>query len=321
MLSWKANWDTPRMAENEVEMITLLIVILHDLDHLSDLLEAWKSINVPGVTILQSIGGFQVEDYLIRSGLSGLLNLFDQEKPRQRTLMSLIDDEELLARAIAEADHVVKGFDRPHSGILFTVPVGQALGLQKWGQKSKEEPERRDKGQENLARWLEEDLKAASAGGKLPDFTGLKKKSILEVLDLHAEQLAVVQMDTPLEGVVDALKRYSGAPFACVVNREQRLMGIIHPQALIGTIMLPVIPDAFTSGVEDYEKVRKQLNGKPPQKAADLMEESHSLFLDESIEAALKKMKSLNFLGLPVVDRLYHVKGYISLVELLCACR
>jgi hypothetical protein len=37
-----------------VVVIALLIVILHDLDRLPDLLDAWKKANAPGVTILQN---------------------------------------------------------------------------------------------------------------------------------------------------------------------------------------------------------------------------------------------------------------------------
>ena len=54
------------MTEKE---LTLLIVILHDLDKLPELLGAWKEANVPGVTILQSAGGFHAEKLARRGGL------------------------------------------------------------------------------------------------------------------------------------------------------------------------------------------------------------------------------------------------------------
>ena len=45
----------------------------------------------------------------------------------------MISDEVLLEKAISEADQVVEGFDRPHSGILFALPVSHALGIRKRG--------------------------------------------------------------------------------------------------------------------------------------------------------------------------------------------
>ena len=120
-------------------MLTMLVVILHEVEYLPQLLGAWREIGVSGVTILESMGGFQAEALATRGGLGGFLTLFDSTKSGQRTLFSLIDDPDLLERAIAEADRVVKGFDRPHSGILFTIPLDRSLGLKKWS-KTSEKP-------------------------------------------------------------------------------------------------------------------------------------------------------------------------------------
>ena len=92
---------------------TLLIIILHDADHLPALLEAWHRVGVPGATILPSAGGHETEKFARKGGLSQFLNLFDQGKSPQRTVLSVIDDPEILEVAIAEADRVVKGFSAP----------------------------------------------------------------------------------------------------------------------------------------------------------------------------------------------------------------
>ena len=111
-------------------MTNLLMVILHDLTYMPEILEAWKKIGVPGVTILHSVGGFQATELMRRRGLSSFLKMFEEVRSSQRTLFSLIDDPGLLEQAISEADRIVKGFDSPQSGILFTMPIGQVLGLQ-----------------------------------------------------------------------------------------------------------------------------------------------------------------------------------------------
>ena len=123
-------------------MANLLVVILHDTDRLGALLDAWDEVGVPGVTIFSSIGGYQARSWLQKLGLGGLAQIFDSNEVDQRTLLSLIDNDQLLEKAISTADHIVKGFDRPKSGILFTLPVGKILGLQKWG--SKKDTNRKD---------------------------------------------------------------------------------------------------------------------------------------------------------------------------------
>ena len=140
-------------------MTTLLMITLHDLTHMPELLEAWKRIGVPGVTILNSMGGFQASELVRSKGLGGFLKMFEEVRSGQRTLFSLIDDPELLELAISEADRIVKGFDRPQSGILFTLPIGQVLGLKKWGQESETEgseiPPEEDRAKLNLLGWLQ----------------------------------------------------------------------------------------------------------------------------------------------------------------------
>ena len=45
-------------------MTYMLVVILHDLTRLPALLAAWKRVGVPGVTIMDSLGGYQAENWL-----------------------------------------------------------------------------------------------------------------------------------------------------------------------------------------------------------------------------------------------------------------
>ena len=96
-----------------------------------DLLQVWRTIGVPGTTILESVGAYRVETWLSRVGLGGLDRLFEVKEVRRRTLFAAIEDDELLAQAMAEAERVVGGFDRPDSGLLLVLPVTQVKGLKK----------------------------------------------------------------------------------------------------------------------------------------------------------------------------------------------
>ena len=71
----------------------LLVIILDDLEHMPDLLQAWKTIGVPGVTILESVGGYRAGTWLSRVGLGALGRLFEAEEVRRRTLLAAIEDE------------------------------------------------------------------------------------------------------------------------------------------------------------------------------------------------------------------------------------
>lgn len=155
---------------------TLVIVILQNADLLPELLNAWRRVGVPGSTILFSAGGHEAVKMERRSGLGNLLNIFDQDKGTQRTIIAIIDDPDILEIAIAEADRIVKGFDTPHSGILFTMPLGQVLGLQKWGQsqrepETKDEPDTDEKSAARLLQWFEEDVKGRYGEDALKDWS------------------------------------------------------------------------------------------------------------------------------------------------------
>jgi len=75
-------------------MTHLLIVILDDLKFMPDLLQAWRTIGVPGTTILESYGAYRVESWLNRVGLGNLDRLFEAKEVRRRTLLVAIEDDE-----------------------------------------------------------------------------------------------------------------------------------------------------------------------------------------------------------------------------------
>lgn len=304
---------------------TLLIIILHDADHLPELLKAWRRVGVPGATILPSAGGHDTEKSVRRGGLSNLLNLFDQGKSPQRTIMSIIDDPEMLEIAIAEADRVVKGFDSPKSGILFTLPLGQVLGLRKWGQPQREqetqdEPDTDEKSATRLLQWFEEDVKGRYGEEALQDWTrqrNIPVSEILPLLDLHP---TIVKMNTPITEVMTDLLSNPGVPAACVVNNEGRLMGVIPIKALADVMMIPVIPEAYISDPDQYEKALQYALITEQHIAAGVMIDPVFMQENETLEQVYERMREHNLSGVPVVDKSYHVKGFITLLGLIAVC-
>jgi len=282
--------------------ITLLVIILHDANRLPDLLKAWRKIGVPGATILPSAGSYVAENWVKRSGLSSFLSLFDQTKLQQRTLLSIIDDPEILEHAIAEADRVVKGFDSPHSGILFTLPVGEVLGLQKWHQIPIT------------------DLETVETDQVGEEHSRQRNTPVCNIIDLLDIQPTIVRVDTPLLDVVNQLQLNPGMPAACVVNNEDRLVGVIPLKGLADIMMAPVMPEAYINDPEGYDKAVKFSDVNQLPIAAAIMSDPVFVLEDETLEQTYRRMKDRNLSGLPVVDKLYRVKGFITLLGLMATC-
>lgn len=281
-------------------MTYMLVVILHDLSRLPALLAAWKRIGAPGVTILHSVGGDQAENWLNKIGLGGIGRLFENEDVHQRTLISVISDESLLEQAIAEADQVVDGFDRPHSGILFALPVSHALGIRKRGYTLPSQhtpPQQEDK--------------FLTLGQKI------LVSQIIEMIDLVAVQ---VQADEPLHQVVDAILTRPRVQVACVVNQEKRLIGLIDIASLADTVFYEMFPEKFISEATDLSKVLTYLQRSRVRTAEDLMRPPAWVKLDDNLEKVFHVLHTEKLNGVPVIDDHYHVVAYINMLELMAFC-
>ena len=306
-------------------MVTLLIVILHDADRLPELLKTWRKIGVPGSTILPSAGSYLAENWVKRSGLTSFLSLFDQNKLQQRTLLSLIDDPEILEQAIAEADRVVKGFDSPHSGIMFTIPVDNVLGLQKWSQiqleeKTEEDVDTISEETSRLMQWFEEDVKERYGEKALLDWSQQRNTPVSEIIPLLTLKPTIVRVDTSVFDVVNQLQENPGMPAACVVNNEDRLVGVITLKGLADVMMAPVMPEAYINDPDGYEKAVQFADVNQLPIAATIMSDPVFVLETETLENTYQRMKDRNLSGLPVVDKLYRVKGFITLIGLMTVC-
>jgi CBS domain-containing protein len=309
----------------ESSQTILLTIILHDADNLPELLKAWRRVGVPGATILPSAGGHDTQKFARRGGLGNFLNLFDQGKSPQRTVISIIDDPDMLEVAIAEAERVVKGFDSPKSGILFTQPLGRVLGLQKWGQpqrepKNTEEQDPEEKSVARLLQWFEEDVKGRYGEDSLKDWTKQRNTPVSEILPLLDLHPTIVKMNTPLLEVMTLLLANPGVPAACVVNNEDRLMGVIPIKSLADVMMIPVMPESYIKDPDDYEKALQYAQISDQHIAAGIMKDPIYMLEEDTLADVFQKMRDNNLSGVPVVDKNYQIKGFITLLGLMAVC-
>ncbi|MBE7555121.1 MAG: hypothetical protein HS126_29070 [Anaerolineales bacterium] len=114
-------------------MPELVMLVLNDPDQTEDVLSAWLEMGVAGVTILSSKG---LSQYMGQRSLRDDLPLFpsledllqSRETPH-RTLFVVVPDGFDVAALVAATENITGAFDEPNTGILFTVPVSRAWGL------------------------------------------------------------------------------------------------------------------------------------------------------------------------------------------------
>ena len=280
-------------------MIHLLIVILDDLRLMPDLLRTWKEIGVPGATILESAGAYRTSTWLSRVGLGAVEHLFEAEEVRRRTLLVAFDSDELLAQAIAEAERVVGGFDRPDSGLLLVLPVAQVRGLHK----VQPRPHR-------------EKLPPAVR----PDWAVQRDTPVEVVIETLNLEPTLVHIDTPLDEVAQAMFAHPRVHVVCVLNDDGRLVGVLDLRTLADDFFFRIVPEEFLSEVTDLEHAMQFAEMSGMRTAADAMHEPVWVKRGQTVKDAFKRMHEHNVPGLPVVDDRYHVTGYINLLELMAAC-
>jgi len=280
-------------------MSNLLLIILKDISVLPDLLEVWREIGVPGTTILKSAGGHASRTWLSRVGLGAINDLFETKEVQTRTLIAVFDDEELLAQAIAEAERIVGGFDRPNSGVVLVLPVSQAIGLYKASPQPPQE---------------------VSPLVHRSGWTVLRDTPVETVDSLLGLEPTIVPGDATLDDVARAMLAHPSVHVASVVAEDGRLIGLLELSALADDLFFYILPEEFLSEITDLEKLMAYADKTRILTARDAMMPPVWVKRGETVKEAFKRMHDNQLPGLPFVDERYHVIGYINLLELLSLC-
>ena len=280
-------------------MAYLIVLFLDDIDKLPDILDAWHAIGVPGTTILQSTGGHRTRSWLSQVGLGALDRLFDTEQIRRRTLLAAFDDETMKDKAIGEAERVMGGFDRPNSGLLVVLPLLQVIGMQKRSPAASHE---------------------TLPDAVYPEWYITRQTSVEEVLKILDLKPTIVQSDAPLDQVAVAMLAHPWTHIACVVNEDERLVGIIGLRSIADDLFFHIMPEEFMGDVHDLESAMEFADRSRMRTAADAMRPPEWVKREELVKDAFERMHDKRLSGLPVVDDRYRVVGYINLFELMAAC-
>lgn len=106
----------------------LLVFILNDEEYLEEVLEAYVEAGVTGATIIDSEGMGRFLAYEVPL-FAGFKEFMKGNKPYNKTILSVIRNEQTIERVKALVDEVVGKLENPGTGIMFTLPVDWAAGL------------------------------------------------------------------------------------------------------------------------------------------------------------------------------------------------
>jgi CBS domain-containing protein len=280
-------------------MTYMLQIILDDIKFLPDLIQAWREIGVSGTTIMKSVGGYRTSTWLSKVGLGAIDRIFEAREIQRKTLVAVIEEDDLLAQAIAEAERVVGGFDRPNSGVLLVLPVTQAKGLHKAQPQPPQE---------------------LSPPALRSDWMALRDTPITEVDAMMELEPTIVSADTSLDDVACAMLTHPRVHVVSVVAEDGRLLGLLTINALADDLFFHILPEEFLSEITDLEKLMAYADKTRLISAKDAMSEPVWVKRDETVKEAFRRMHDNRLPGLPIVDEGYHVIGYINLLELLSLC-
>jgi hypothetical protein len=115
-------------------MLQLVVLVVNEVDQVESVIEAWVEAGARGVTVLHSTGAGHLKDALRRDDVPlfpSLRDLLEHDDLHHRTLFTLVDEDALVDRLIDAAQGIIGDLDMAHTGILFTLPVGRALGLRR----------------------------------------------------------------------------------------------------------------------------------------------------------------------------------------------
>ncbi len=106
----------------------LLIAVINEEEKLDAILSGMVELGITGATIINSEGMGRVlsHDVPIFAGLE-LLAL--RSRPRNQTIFSVIREDEKVDGVLNLLREVIGDLDNPGTGIAFTVPISQVVGL------------------------------------------------------------------------------------------------------------------------------------------------------------------------------------------------
>lgn len=108
----------------------LLIMVLDDSNRLNEVLEAWRTAGIQGITIFESTGVNRVlPRHSAQPMFAGFGQMFGGGRVGHHTLFAIIDSLDLAEAAVESTEAVIGKLTDPHTGIVCITPVLKVWGL------------------------------------------------------------------------------------------------------------------------------------------------------------------------------------------------
>lgn len=112
--------------------MNVLFIVLNKVEYLDDILDSFVEIGISGATIFdsQGMGSALNPDGRGNEPFFGMLrHLLDESRPYNKTIFTVIDNDELLDKAVKSVKNIVEDIHKPGVGMMFTLPVGNVYGM------------------------------------------------------------------------------------------------------------------------------------------------------------------------------------------------
>lgn len=106
----------------------LLFVIVNREEYLDQVISFFLEMGVTGATIIDSVGMGRIVAHDIPI-FAGFRDLMVGNRPYNKTIFSVIDNDELIEPLIDGLENIMGNLDNPGTGLVFTVPINRIKGL------------------------------------------------------------------------------------------------------------------------------------------------------------------------------------------------
>ena len=114
-------------------MYQMVVLVMDELEKVSEVMDAWQEVGVSGITVWDSRGlGRTHHENVVRNGVPLMPSMdwfMKSHEEEHRTIFTLVDNEAMVDRLIEETEKITGGLDGPNRGILFVLPVLRAVGV------------------------------------------------------------------------------------------------------------------------------------------------------------------------------------------------
>lgn len=128
--SARSNPADAGVSGTEGTVMYLLLMVLDDSTKLSEVLEAWVSAGIQGITIVESTGLNRVlPRHTPEPMFASFSYLFGGARAGHNTLFAIVDSMEVAETAVVATTAVVGDLTKPHTGIVCAVPIAKTWGI------------------------------------------------------------------------------------------------------------------------------------------------------------------------------------------------